>query len=74
MEGLRLMGVDDNNHNYSKSTIKVLSRRYFVLLQSLAQEMERKKCSCYTYVQAFEANHMSVVQNSSMLGVKFRNL
>lgn len=36
-----MMKVDDNNHNYDKSTIKVLSRK--ILLQSMAQEMERGK-------------------------------
>lgn len=68
------MRVDDNNQIMIKAPSRYSPRRYFVLLQSLAQEMERKKCSCYTYVQAFEANHMSVIQNSMLVGVKFRNL
>lgn len=54
-----MMRVDDNNHNYDKSTIKVLSKKIFCITSELGTEMERKKCSCYTYVQAFEANHVS---------------
>lgn len=34
---------------------------------------KRKKCACTAGVQAFDANHMSLTQNSMLAGIKFRN-
>lgn len=33
----------------------------------------RKKCACTTSVQAFDANHMSLTQDSMLAGIKFEN-
>lgn len=34
---------------------------------------EEKKCACTTSVQAFDANHMSLTQDSMLAGIEFKN-
>lgn len=69
-----MMRADDNNHNYDKSTINVLGQKIFsVTPKSLVQERERKNCSYSPDVQAFEASHVSRVQNSIGAGVRLKS-
>lgn len=68
-----MMRVDDNNHNYDKSTISVLAQKILsVIPKSLAQERERN-CSYSPGVQAFEATHVSRIENSMVADVRLKS-
>lgn len=58
-----MMRVDDNNHNYDKSTIKgTLQEDILYYFRLGTRNGEEKVFLLYLHVQAFEANHMSVIQ------------
>lgn len=62
-----MMRVYDNHHNYDKSTINVFSRKIFYITSRVwYKKYKKKKCSHAAGIQAFEAYHMSLIQNSML--------